>query len=193
MPVDSSKKFKIAVGYPPIETDKGVPLLSQNRQFQFFNAKTYIYPMVPAYAASLARQRGYDVVWMEGIDEEGTYAQWLAKLAEEKPDMLMVETKSPVIKQHWAVINDLKEKFPNMLLVWVGDHVTYVPKEIMENSKLDYAITGGDYDFMLSDLADSITKGVTLVGGIWGRKGDNRVKLSEFVKYEKSNITTETN
>ncbi|KKU50677.1 MAG: hypothetical protein UX73_C0017G0005 [candidate division WWE3 bacterium GW2011_GWC1_47_10] len=191
MPVDSSKKFKIAVGYPPIETDKGVPLLSQNRQFQFFNAKTYIYPMVPAYAASLARQRGYDVVWFDGIAEEWSYARWIAKLAEEKPDMLMVETKSPVIKQHWAVINDLKEKFPNMLLVWVGDHVTYVPKEIMENSKLDYAITGGDYDFMLSDLADSITKGVTLVGGIWGRKGDNRVKLSEFVKYEKSGVTGE--
>ncbi|KKU57958.1 MAG: Radical SAM domain protein, partial [candidate division WWE3 bacterium GW2011_GWB1_47_11] len=191
MPVGFSKKFKIAVGYPPIETDKGVPLLSQNRQFQFFNAKTYIYPMVPAYAASMAKQRGYDVVWLDGIAEEWTYAQWLAKLAEEKPDMLMVETKSPVVKQHWAVINDLKEKFPNMLLVWVGDHVTYVPKEIMENSKLDYAITGGDYDFMLSDLADSITKGVTLVGGIWGRKGDNRVKLSEFVKYEKSDITGE--
>jgi hypothetical protein len=55
--------MKVAVGYPPIETDKGVPLLSQNRQFQYFNAKTFIYPMVPAYAASNLKKHGYEVVW----------------------------------------------------------------------------------------------------------------------------------
>ena len=50
------KKFKVVIGYPPIQTGKGVPLLSQNRQFQYFNAKTYIYPMVPAYAATVAQE-----------------------------------------------------------------------------------------------------------------------------------------
>ena len=54
--------MKIAIGYPPIESDKGVALLSQNRQFQYFNAPTYIYPMVPAYAASLLASKGHDVV-----------------------------------------------------------------------------------------------------------------------------------
>jgi len=185
----SNAKFKIAVGYPPIQTDMGIPLLSQNRQFQYFNAKTYIYPMVPAYAASVAKQRGYEVVWLDGIAEEWTYAQWLAELERCAPDMLMVETKAPIVKQHWKVIDDLKEKFPKLILVWVGDHVTYDPREIMDNSKLDYAITGGDYCFMLSDLADSITKGVELTGGIWGRKGDRRVKLSDFVRFENSAVT----
>ncbi|MBI2620999.1 radical SAM protein [candidate division WWE3 bacterium] len=188
-----SRKFRVAVGYPPIETDKGVPLLSQNRQFQFFNAKTYIYPMVPAYAASLAKVRGYDVLWLDGIAEEWTYDRWIAELDRQKPDMLMVETKSPVVKRHWQIIDDLKEKFPNMILVWVGDHVTYAPKETMENSKVDYIITGGDYDFMLSDLADSLVKGVELVGGVWGRTGDKKVKLSDFVKYEDDAITKEKN
>ena len=174
--------FKIAVGYPPIETDKGVPLLSQNRQFQYFNAPTYIYPMVPAYAASLAKQRGYDVVWMDGIAAKQTYDQWIQQLQTEKPDLLMIETKSPVVKQHWQVIKDLKEKFPNMITVLVGDHATYAPKESMDNSPVDYIITGGDYDFMLSDLADSITKGVKLVGGIWGRNTDTRVVLGDLIK-----------
>lgn len=176
--------MKIAIGYPPIESKKGTPLLSQNRQFQYFNAPTYIYPMVPAYAASLAKQRGYDVVWMDGIGARQTYAQWLEELTKESPDLLMMETKSPVVRQHWKIIHELKEKFPNMLIAIVGDHVTYDPKETMENSQVDYVITGGDYEFMLSDLADSITKGVVLPGGIWGRKGDNKVKLGEFVKEE---------
>ena len=184
-----NKKFKIAVGYAPIEQDKGVPLLSQNRQFQYFNAKTYIYPMVPAYAASMAKHKGYDVVWLDGIAQEWSYKRWLEEIEKEHPDMLMVETKSPIVKNHWKISKDLKEKFPDLILVWVGDHVTYIPKEIMDNSAIDYAITGGDYDFMLSDLADSITKGIPLVGGIWGRKGDTRVTLSDFIRFEESDLT----
>lgn len=189
--MNSKKNFKIAVGYPPIETEKGVPLLSQNRQFQYFNAKTYIYPMVPAYAASLAKERGYDVVWLDGIAEEWTYQEWLDKMAEEKPNLFLVETKSPVTKQHWGIINDLKEKFPDMLIAICGDQVTFAPKETMMHSKVDYVLTGGDYDFLLSDLADSITKGETLPGGIWGRKSDKNVKLSDFIRYEKNDLTNE--
>ena len=179
-----SNMFKIAVGYPPIETNKGVPLLSQNRQFQYFNAPTYIYPMVPAYAASQAKAKGYNVVWVDGIAAKQTYSQWLEQLDREKPDLLMIETKSPVVKQHWRIITDLKQKFPKILIALVGDHVTYAPKESMDNSPVDYIITGGDYDFMLSDLANSISKGEKLVGGIWGRNGDKKVSLGELIKYE---------
>lgn len=180
------KKPKVIIGYPPIETKKGVPLLSQNRQFQYFNAKTYIYPMVPAYAASLAQKRGYDVVWMDGIAEEMTYKEWINKLKKENADLLMIETKAPVVKFHWKVVDQLKKVIPKMLIVMVGDHVTYDPKETMEKCKVDYIITGGDYDFMLSDLMDSITKKQVLVGGVWGRINDKRVKLSDFVKYEEN-------
>lgn len=178
--------FKVAVGYPPIQTNKGVPLLSQNRQFQYFNSPTYIYPMVPAYAASMAKSKGYDVVWVDGIGAKQSYSDWLKQLDIERPDLLMIETKAPVIKYHWKTINELKEKFPEMAIALVGDHVTYDPKETMDNCRVDYIITGGDYDFMLTDLADSITKQVPLVGGIWGRNGDKRVNLSEFIKYEHS-------
>ncbi len=180
--------FKIAVGYPPIETKKGVPLLSQNRQFQYFNAPTYIYPMVPAYAASMAQSKGYEVIWVDGIGAKQTYDQWIDQLSKEKPDLLMIETKAPVVRQHWKVIDDLKEKFPKMRIVIVGDHVTWAPKETMDNCKVDYVLTGGDYDFMLTDLAHTLSKGDKLVGGIWGRVGDTGVTLSDFAKLEDSEI-----
>lgn len=179
-----NKKHKVVVGYPPIQTEKGVPLLSQNRQFQYFNAKTYIYPMVPAYSATVAQEAGYDVVWMDGIAEEKTYSAWVEELKQKKPEVLMMETKAPVIKTHWKYINEIKKEIPGIIIVLVGDHVTFRPKETMENSKVDYIITGGDYDFMFTDLLDSIFKEKELVGGIWGRKGDSRVKLSEFAKEE---------
>jgi len=177
--------FKVVVGYPPIETSKGVPLLSQNRQFQFFNAKTYIYPMVPAYSASMAKSRGYDVYWMDGIAQEKTFNEWLTEIKEVNPNLIMIETKAPVVKNHWEVIDILKKEIPEMLTVLVGDHVTFNPKETMENSKVDFVITGGDYDFMLSDLLDTITKNVKLVGGIWGRY-PSKLNLSELIRIEES-------
>jgi len=59
--------MKIAIAYPPIETNKGVPLLSQNRQFQYFHNPTFIYPMVPAYGATMLKENGHKVAWMDGI------------------------------------------------------------------------------------------------------------------------------
>ncbi len=170
--------LKVAIGYPPIRQDKGVPLLTQNRQFQYFNAPTYVYPMVPAYAASLAKQSGHDVVWMDGIAENWQYAEWEKRLEAEKPDLLMLETKAPVISQYWEIIDNLKKKFPELILVLAGDHISYLPEETLKKCKVDYLITGGDYDFVLVELLDAIAKGKKVPRGVWGRKGDTRVKLS---------------
>lgn len=165
------KTFKVAIGYPPIESDKGVALLSQNRQFQYFNAKTFIYPMVPAYAASIAKAAGYRVKWVDGIAAEQSYAKWLSELKKFKPDFLMIESKAPVIKQHWRIIKDLKKQLPKTKTILVGDHVTYMPQESMKNSPVDYLITGGDYDFVLTNLLNFLSKGEKLESGVWWREG----------------------
>ena len=171
-----SKPLRLVVGYPPLPSDKGVALLSQNRQFQYFNAKTYIYPMVPAYAASNAQKHGYKVKWMDGIAEEQTFKQWLSELKKWKPDVLLVETKSPIVKKHWQLIAEIKREIPKLITVWVGDHVTFAPQEMLDNSKVDFLITGGDYDFVIVNLLDHLTKGIKLEGGVWWRVGDKRVK-----------------
>src|SRR3990167_9822503 len=170
------KDIVVVVGYPPIKSAKGVPLLSQNRQFQYFNAATYIYPMVPAYAASNLQDKGYKVYWMDGIAEKKEYAEWVKELKKMKPDYLMVETKSPIVKKHWKIIDDLKKQVPKTKLVWVGDHISYLPLEIFENSKVDYAITGGDYDFVIVNLLNHIYKGEALEGGVYWRTVDKNIK-----------------
>ena len=40
--------MRIAIAYPPLKSEKGVALLTQNRQFQWFSRPTYIFPVVPA-------------------------------------------------------------------------------------------------------------------------------------------------
>jgi anaerobic magnesium-protoporphyrin IX monomethyl ester cyclase len=67
--------MRIAISYPPLESDKGTPLLSQNRQFQWFKNPTYIYPVVPAQAATLLKEHGYEVLWDDGIAAEKQYGR----------------------------------------------------------------------------------------------------------------------
>ena len=167
--------MKIAIGYPPIESEKGVALLSQNRQFQYFNAPTFIYPMVPAYAASLLASKGHDVVWMDGIAEGLTYEQFMEQLGREAPDINMMETKTPVVKKSWGQVRDIKGRFPEMTVILVGDHVSWNPEETFANCPVDYVFKGGDYDFLLDNLVDHKTRGTDLDGGIYWREGDTIV------------------
>lgn len=180
----------VVVGYPPIESKKGTALLSQNRQFQYFNAPTYIYPMVPAYAASNLKKHGYKVYWMDGIAEKKTYEQWIRELEKTKADYLLVETKSPVVKTHWKQIDDIKKRFPGLRLIWVGDHVSYLPLEIFENSSVDYAITGGDYDFVVVNLLNHIRKGEPLEGGVYWRSSNKDIKAKPSGKAKLKNGVT---
>ena len=99
--------MKVMISYPPLETAKGFPTLGQNRQFQYFTEPTFIYPVVPATAATMLRDAGHEVLWndcpAEGIDRE----EYFRLLEREKPDLIVFESKTPVIKEHWRLISDI--------------------------------------------------------------------------------------
>ncbi|MEK7849684.1 MAG: radical SAM protein [Candidatus Omnitrophota bacterium] len=173
--------MKIAIAYPPLNAEKGVPLLSQNRQFQYFKEPTYIYPVVPAQAATLLKKAGHEVFWIDGIAEGLSYADFLKRITDMKPDIIAMETKTPVVKQHWRIINDFKKLSTinyKLLTVLFGDHVTALPQESFDNSKVDFVLTGGDYDFLLLNLCTSINyklltiNPALLEAGIWYRDND---------------------
>lgn len=147
--------MKILLSYPPLDSTKGIPLLSQNRQFQYFKNPTYIYPVVPALCATLLKKEGYDVVWKDCIAQGWDLARFRNFIAAQKPDLIAFETKTPVIKEEWLIIDNLKVDFPNIKIVLFGDHVTALPEESFLNSKVDFVLTGGDYDFLLLNLCNS--------------------------------------
>lgn len=166
---EKNKKFKIAISYPPMPDKKGTPCLGQNRQFQWFANPTYIYPMVPSYAATLLQSQGYNVMWDDGIAEELSQDEWLERIKKFKPNLIIFETKTPVVKRHWKVIDAVKEEIPGVKVVLVGDHVTAMPEESMKNSRVDVIATGGDYDFLALNIANSYNHQEKLEPGIWYR------------------------
>ncbi|MEM0171593.1 B12-binding domain-containing radical SAM protein [Thermofilum sp.] len=173
--------MKISISNPPIPGIKGTPTILQNRQYQVFSEPTYIYPMVPAYAATLLNQEGYEVIWDDGIAEGKTYERWLKDLEHNEPDVIMIETKTPVVKKHWRIIDDIKLRLPETKVVLVGDHVTALPRESMENSKVDYVLTGGDYDFLLLNLVEHLEGKGKLEPGIWYRENGEIKSTGRFL------------
>ena len=172
--------MRVSISYPPIESEKGVPLISQNRQFQFFKEPTYIYPCVPAYTATLLDQAGYEVIWDDGIAEEKSYKKWLKDFERASPDLIMVETKTPVVKKHWGIIEDIKRVSSETKVVMVGDHVTALPEESFHNSKVDFVLCGGDYDFLLLNLVKWLEGTEKLEPGIWFREDGNIKDTGKF-------------
>jgi len=179
--------MNIVIGYPPLESSKGIPLLGQNRQFQWATTPWKAYPMVPASMATLLRREGHSVVWLDGINESMTYESWEEELWKSNADVLIIETKTPVIKRHWRIINLLKEKNKKTKIVLVGDHVTALPKESFEKSKVDFVLTGGDYDFLATNLLDHLEKGRKLEKGIWYRERKVVKNSGKFVLNHKLN------
>lgn len=167
--------MKVVISYPPLESRKGIPLLSQNRQFQWAAGGPlayFIYPVIPAYAATMLKNAGHEVVWLDGLAEKWSYRRWLYEVKKAQPDLLVMETKTPVVKQHWRIINKVKRQAADVRCILVGDHVTALPEESFKNSSVDYVLTGGDYDFLLLNLVNYLTKKEKLESGIWYRSTD---------------------
>ena len=173
--------MKIFIGYPPTESDRGIALLSQNRQFQWFSNPSYLFPVVLGSAATLLKKNGHEIIWVDSVAEKISWEIFINKIEKEKPDLFAFETKTPVIKQHWKTIDKLKEKFPKMKIVLMGDHVTSFPEESMKNSNVDFVLCGGDFDFVLSDLCDWISgKLKKIPKGIYYRKNKKIINSGQF-------------
>ncbi len=161
--------MKIMIAYPALQ-GKGSPMLTQNRQFQWMTIGSYIYPLVPASAATLLDRAGHDVLWYDGIAEHLSPEHFFTTVASEKPDLVVLESKTPVIKLHWQIIRQIKEIDPVIKTVLMGDHVTALPEESMQAVPVDFVLTGGDYDFSLLGLTRWLGGEGELPGGIYLRE-----------------------
>jgi len=128
---------------------------------------------------------GFDVDFYDGIARKEKYEDFKKEFDNFKPDMVVFETKTPVVKQHWNIIKEMKKISPETKFVLMGDHVTALPVESMKKSKVDYVITGGDMDISLFGLAKNIRDGSEMPKGIFFRQGKAIKNTGDFVLTEK--------
>ena len=170
--------MRIAVAYPPVTKGGQYPLLSQNRHLKFSHSlEVRIFPLIPAHAATNLKVAGHEVLWLDGINERMSMDDFHAELKAFKPDLVLMETKAPVLSTHWAYIKSAKLLFPQTRFILVGDHVSYFPQESLDGCPVDFVLTGGDYDVIVRDLAAHLEGQGPMPAGVWWRE-DGEVKNS---------------
>jgi len=163
--------MRVAIIYPPLGNPKLHPHLGQNRQFRYTHSRAVkIYPIVPATAATLLKQNGAEVLFLDGINQELSLPDFEQRLDQFTPDVVVLETKTPVVKRHWQYIGEYKVRHPEVIMVLVGDHVTVLPEESLRRSQVDYVLTGGDYDVSLLGLVRHLECGEPLPPGVYYRE-----------------------
>jgi len=158
--------MKVALVYPLIKKNGQYPLLSQNRQFRFSNSlEIRIFPLVMGTAATMLKEAGHEVLFLDAINERLTKTEYEKRLNDFKPDLILLETKAPIVKLFWRYIDELK-KDSDVKIALCGDHVSLVPKESFDNSNVDFVLVGGDYDQGVLNLANELGK-KKFSQGIW--------------------------
>ena len=128
----------------------------------------------------MLNRAGHEVAWLDGIAEEWTPEQFDRELAAFAPELVVLETKTPVVKRHWKWISSFKAANPKARVAIVGDHVTAMPEETMANCPVDFILTGGDWDFLLKNIVESGFDSAKFEPGIWYRDGGDVKNTGRF-------------
>lgn len=149
--------MRIAISYPPILNKLGQKaMVSQNRNVQFFKKPTYLLPVTHAQAATWLKEVGHDVYWDDGNSQLKTFDKWYSDLLQWKPDVVVFESTTPVMKFYWGLIDRLKTDRPNTIVIMTGYHSMRMPLETLEKSKTDLVIKSNHVDFALLKIVKGI-------------------------------------
>ena len=149
--------MKISISYPPIINERGQKaMVSQNRNVQFFKKPTYLLPVVYAQAATWLKNLGHQVCWDDGSAQLKTYDEWLEDLIAWKPEIIVFESTTPVMKFYWNVIDSLKKRIPESIIIMTGYHSMRKPEETLQKCNADMVLRSSHVDFMLSRIVPYI-------------------------------------
>ena len=151
--------MKVAISYPPILNRFGQKaMVSQNRNVQFFQKPTYLLPIVQGQAATWLKQLGHQVLWDDGNSQLKSYKRWSDDLVKEKPDVIVFESTTPVMKFYWNTITELKNLLPESIFIMTGYHSMRRPEETLHESPTDLVLRSNHIDFVLAKLIPFIAK-----------------------------------
>lgn len=117
---------------------------------------TVYYPIWLALAAGYAERRGHKIILIDAPAEVISLEQTIVRLKEFKPDLTVVETSTGSITHDITFVAELKKHFPNSFNCLVGNHVTALHNEILEQQSVADCVARNEYEETIVDLADHI-------------------------------------
>ena len=119
---------------------------------------TVYYPIWLALAAGVVEKNGHNIILIDAPAEAISVEETMSRLSKFNPQIAVIETSTGSISNDLRFAEELKKKFNSIFLCLVGNHVTAVDKETLEQSKLIDAIARNEYEATLVDLAERIEK-----------------------------------
>jgi len=134
------------------------------------------YPIWLSYATGVLEKNNINVKLIDA-PASGFNLAYVEDFSESyKPDLLVIDTSTPSIKNDISVAKSIKNKLGNNLFVLlVGPHVTALPEETLSLDIAVDAVARGEYDYTVRDLASALKYRSNLedVSGLSYRKNND--------------------
>lgn len=145
------------------------------------NSSRYMpFPFFLAYATAVLKENHYDVKLVDGIAEGISNTQFLQKIQDYSPDLVVLETSTP------SIMADIKmaERIKNICqakVAFCGPHAPmYSQNFLKENPIIDF-ILQGEYEYALLNLVRHLEKHQDLddiLGLIYRNEKDNTIHIN---------------
>jgi len=147
-----SYSMKIAFVNPPYKQ----AFSRSSRWPEITKSGTMYYPIWLAYATGAAEKAGHEVFLIDAIAKRFDHDQTIQELEKFKPDMVVVDSSTPSIKNDVEFIENYKNERPELKTVLVGTHVSALPYETMQMSASIDFIAKHEYDYTIIELAEAL-------------------------------------
>ena len=140
---------------------------SHQRSPAVTKSRTLYYPIWLAYAAGLLEARGFEVLLVDGPGEDISFAQAIERGRAFRPELVLVATTTPSIKNDVRAAEALVEATGAVTLL-VGTHTSADPEGTLRMAPRVHAVTRQEYDWTVLELAERLEGGSRELAGIRG-------------------------
>lgn len=174
--------MKITFINPPFKTEYG-KFSRESRSPSIGHSGEVYYPLWLMYAAAFAKKNGFDIRFLDSCATRTDKKKTLAWVQRECSDtkLFVLDTSTPSIKSDVAFGCELKDQYPDSVILLVGTHPTSTTLETLGYDKRIDAIARHEYDVTVTELAKAIERGSSFesVLGLSYRNGNEIVENAD--------------
>ena len=147
---------------------------------------TFYFPIWLAYAAGVAEQAGHRIRLYDAPAEGLSISNIFTLMEGFKPDILIMETSTPSIYSDAEIAEKFKEKYKDVFIVLVGTHPSALPVETINLNTCIDAVTVGEYDYTIRDLAGALEtrRSLAQVNGLVFRENNQLISNRQRARIE---------
>jgi anaerobic magnesium-protoporphyrin IX monomethyl ester cyclase len=134
----------------------GVRAGSRWPHFERCGAGYMPFPFFLAYATAVLERARIDVMLVDGIAEELTELEFIARINQYQPNLIVLEVSTSSIDADIEVARRIRSAIPSSKLAFCGPHIfMHQPGFLLEHPELDFVL-GGEYEYTLLDLVNRL-------------------------------------